>query len=53
MKQARRNHSVFSRSSANFLPRGFNIILSLARVGIQESDVKLKGQLQIVSQLHL
>ena len=36
-KQVKRNHSVFPRSSANF------IISSLARVDIQESDVKFKG----------
>ena len=42
-KQARRNHSVFPRRSANFLFRAS----SLARVDIQESDVlKLKEQLQ-------
>ena len=47
MKQARRNHSVFSRSSANFLSRG------LAHVAFKKVMLKLKEQLQIVSQLHL
>ena len=47
MKQARRNHSAFPRSSANSLSRGL-FILPLAHVML-----KLKEQLQIVSQLHL
>ena len=52
MKQARRNHSVFSRSSANFLSRGL-FILPLAHVAFKKVMLKLKEQLQIVSQLHL
>ena len=50
MKQARRNHPVFPRSSVY-------IILSLAYVHVAFKKVvsmlKLKEQLQIVSQLHL
>jgi len=46
MKEARRNHSVFPRSSANVVP--WFIYLTLGACGIQESDVK--EQLQIVSQ---
>ena len=42
-KQARRNHSVFRRISANFLFRGLLSGPSMARVDIQESDVKIKG----------
>ena len=49
MKQARRNHSVFPRSSANFLSRGL-FILSLAHVAFKKAMLKLKEQLQIVSQ---
>ena len=52
MKQARRNHSVCPRSSANFLSRGL-FILPLARVAFKKVMLKLKEQLQIVSQLHL
>ena len=39
MKQARRNHSVFPHSSANFVP--WFIYLALGACGIQESDVKI------------
>ena len=51
-KQARRNHSVFPRSSVNFLFRG---LLSCPRHGstFKKVMLKLKEQLQIVSQLHL
>ena len=52
MKQARRNHSVFPRSSANFLSRGL-FILPLAHVAFKKVMLKLKEQLQIASQLHL
>ena len=52
MKQARRNRSVFPRGSANFLSRGL-FILPLAHVAFKEVMLKLKEQLQIVSQLHL
>ena len=52
MKQASRNHSVFPRSSANFLSRGL-FILPLAHVAFKKVMLKLTEQLQIVSQLHL
>ena len=54
MKQARQNHSVFPHSSANFLSRGL-FILSLVYmyVAFKKVMLKLKEQLQIVSQLHL
>jgi len=52
MKQARRNHSVFPRSSANFLSHGL-FILPLTHAALKKVMLKLKEQLQIVSQLHL
>ena len=50
-KQGRRNHSVSHAVVRISVP--WFITSSLAQVDIQESDVKLKEQLQIVSQLHL
>ena len=41
MKQARRNHSVFQRSSAKFSVLAWFIILSLAQVDIQEKNIKI------------
>ena len=52
MKQARRNHSVFSHSSANFLSRGL-LSCPWHKSTFKKVMLKLKEQLQIVSQLHL
>ena len=52
MKQARRINSVFQHSSADFLSRGL-FILPLAHVAFKKVMLRLKEQLQIVSQLHL
>ena len=51
-KQARRNHSVFPSSSANFL---FSGLLSCPwrKPTFKKVMLKLKEQLQIVSQFHL
>ena len=51
-KQARRNHSVFPRSSANFLFRGL-LSRPWRKSTFKKVMLKLKEQLQIVSQLHL
>ena len=52
-KQARRNHSVFPRSSANFLFRGLLLSRPWRKSKFKKVMLKLKEQLQIVSQLHL
>ena len=52
MKQARRNHSVFSRSSANFLSLGL-LSCPWRKSAFKKVMLKLKEHLQIASQLHL
>ena len=51
-KQARRNHSVFPRGSVNFLFRGL-LSRPWRESTFKKVMLKLKEQLQIVSQLHL
>ena len=51
-KQARRNHSVFQRISVNFLFRGL-LPRPWRESTFKKLILKLKEQLQIVSQLHL
>ena len=51
-KQARRNHSVFPSSSANFLFRGL-LSRPWRESTFKKVMLKLKEQLQIGSQLHL
>ena len=51
-KQARQNHSVFARRSANFLLRGL-LSRPWHESTFKKVMLKLKEQLQIVSQLHL
>ena len=51
-KKARRNRSVFPRSSANFLFRGL-LSRPWREATFKKVMLKLKEQLQIVSQLHL
>ena len=52
MKQARRDHSVFPRSCANFLPRSL-LSRPWRKSTFKIVMLKFKEQLQIVSQLHL
>ena len=52
MKQAGRNHSVFPCSGANFLSRGL-LSCPWRKSAFKKVMLKLKEQLQIVSQLHL
>ena len=49
IKQARRNHSVFPRSSANFLSRGL-LSRPWRKSTFKKVMLKLKEQLQIASQ---
>ena len=53
MKQARRNHSVFPRSSAKFLSRRGLLSRPWRKSTFKKVILKFKEQLQIVSQLHL
>ena len=50
MKQARRNHSVFSRSSANVLSRSL-LSCPWRKSAFNKIILKLKEQLQTVSQI--
>ena len=52
MKEAKRNHSVFPCSSANFLSRGL-LSCPWHKSTFKKVMLKLKERLQIVSQLHL
>ena len=52
IRQARRNHSVFPRISANFLSRGL-LSRPWRKSTFKKVMLKLQVQLQIVSQLHL
>ena len=53
MKQARRNHSVFLRSSAKFLSRRGLLSRPWRKSTFKKVILKFREQLQIVSQLHL
>ena len=53
MEQTRPHHSVFSRNSANFLSRGLFILPLALALAFKTVMLKLKEQLQIVSQLLL